>query len=471
MDAHPAPTTTAGPGRRARSASALVALTMTLLLLATACGGGDGGAPAAAAGGDPGDGTVDETVVLREPAESVGPDPFTTEVDAVDLSTEVAAMPATDRDAGDDVLHAGTAPGLYGGSGEVSTCDPETLVAFLESHPDEATAWAGVIGIAPDEIGAYVAGLRPLVLLHDTRVTNHGFVDGRATPRQSVLQAGTAVLVDVAGMPRTRCACGNPLAPAELLEDAEYRGPSWPGAEEPVVPVPGPIQPIPAPPIDEAPDEPEAPTPPSFCEVWTEVEPTIAGGPSGPGDVAPYVQRALEGFTRLVAAAEQTPDFPEEALAKLTQFRDDLAAWSGVGSPGSTALRDWIEAFLTRWCGEEKPPPFQEPGDPGDDAGDEQPDDDLVDDDYPWPDAQCGSFMLYMLVYAADELGVDHTGVSQPYLDAIEDLYAGVDPGEEWDVGDLDVMFAVEEVGCQGAQAVYELLVDEGYGDELLIEP
>ncbi|MFF7749349.1 DUF6777 domain-containing protein [Streptomyces sp. NPDC007971] len=46
----------------------------------------------------------------------------------------------------------------------------------------------------------------------DTRVTNHG-CDGGATSFQSVLQAGTAVLVDAHGVPRARCICGNPLTP------------------------------------------------------------------------------------------------------------------------------------------------------------------------------------------------------------------------------------------------------------------
>jgi hypothetical protein len=56
-----------------------------------------------------------------------------------------------------------------------------------------------------------VAGLTPVLLRADTRVTNHGYRDGVATPRQSVLQAGTAVLVDGFGVPRVRCSCGNPL--------------------------------------------------------------------------------------------------------------------------------------------------------------------------------------------------------------------------------------------------------------------
>jgi hypothetical protein len=56
-----------------------------------------------------------------------------------------------------------------------------------------------------------------VLLRTDTRVTNHGFSNGVATPRQAVLQAGTAVLVDSFGVPRVRCSCGNPLTePAPL---------------------------------------------------------------------------------------------------------------------------------------------------------------------------------------------------------------------------------------------------------------
>lgn len=41
--------------------------------------------------------------------------------------------------------------------------------------------------------GAYFDELTPMVLTSDTRVTNHGYHDGRPTPHQAVLQAGTAV--------------------------------------------------------------------------------------------------------------------------------------------------------------------------------------------------------------------------------------------------------------------------------------
>ena len=72
--------------------------------------------------------------------------------------------------------------------------------------------------------------LTDVILQIDTRVTNHGFRDGVANPINSVLQAGTAVLVDIFGVPRVRCFCGNPLAPAiELAAGVTVSGTPWPG--------------------------------------------------------------------------------------------------------------------------------------------------------------------------------------------------------------------------------------------------
>jgi hypothetical protein len=62
-----------------------------------------------------------------------------------------------------------------------------------------------------------VAGLTAVRLRFDTRVTNHGFRDGEANAFQSILQAGTAVMVDDQGIPRVKCNCGNPLAEPEPL--------------------------------------------------------------------------------------------------------------------------------------------------------------------------------------------------------------------------------------------------------------
>ena len=106
--------------------------------------------------------------------------------------------------------------GLYGGSLEDSSCDADQLVSFLEQDDAKAAAWAEVQGIDPAEIGSFVDGLTPVVLRADAVVTNHGFTDGAANPFVSVLQAGSAIMVDDEGVPRVRCACGNPLGGASL---------------------------------------------------------------------------------------------------------------------------------------------------------------------------------------------------------------------------------------------------------------
>lgn len=74
------------------------------------------------------------------------------------------------------------------------------------------------------------------MLVRDTRVTNHGYRDGKPTPRQSVLQKGQLVLVDRCGVPRVRCECGNPLTPPKAVKTTpRYAGPRWPDFDPTVI--------------------------------------------------------------------------------------------------------------------------------------------------------------------------------------------------------------------------------------------
>jgi hypothetical protein len=131
---------------------------------------------------------------------------------------------------GSVVTVAGAAPGLYGGTEILDTCDKEALIGFMQENIDKAAAWAGVQGIEVDDIPEFIRDLTDVILQVDTRVTNHGFRNGNANPINSVLQAGTAVLVDAFGVPRVRCFCGNPLQPAfELAVNVTVRGTPWPG--------------------------------------------------------------------------------------------------------------------------------------------------------------------------------------------------------------------------------------------------
>jgi len=158
--------------------------------------------------------------VLVESAFSIGPDPFTTS------GVVLGAVPSTMLPPPDST-ETTRKPGLFGGSGDPGVCDPAALVAFLNSNRDKAIAWVDALNNDPTlrwsggsqvsvaQIGAYVAELRSTALTVDTRVTNHGFKKGKATPRQSLLKKGTAVLVDADGVPRVRCKCGNPLNPPD----------------------------------------------------------------------------------------------------------------------------------------------------------------------------------------------------------------------------------------------------------------
>ena len=179
------------------------------------------GAAAFIMAGSGDDETASDEVVL-EPIGSVQQDDFAGNLDAEDLgsslSQAVTATPAlSDEPASASLVGGvadGTEPGLYGGSRDAAVCDVDQLVAFLSdpANAAQAEAWAGTLGITVADIPTYVDGLTAVRLRFDTRVTNHGFTDGEANPFQSLLQAGTAVLVDDTGVPRVKCNCGNPLA-------------------------------------------------------------------------------------------------------------------------------------------------------------------------------------------------------------------------------------------------------------------
>ena len=161
--------------------------------------------------------------IYLDGAGAAGPDAF--------AGTLFAPAGGSALDAPTDIVHgaafdarSGDAAGLYGGSMSKLIADKEGQLRFLQEHPEEAAAfcaalnsdptlfWSGGNQVAPDQLAAYFAELTPVMLIHDTLVTNHGYKNGRPTPRLSLLQAGQLVLVDRRGVPRVRCECGNPLA-------------------------------------------------------------------------------------------------------------------------------------------------------------------------------------------------------------------------------------------------------------------
>ncbi|MFE3849908.1 DUF6777 domain-containing protein [Streptomyces griseorubiginosus] len=197
----------------------IAAAVVAAVVLAVVFTRSDGGSTAAGGDGE----------VFLQAAGKTGPDPFT-ESTAKDSSVPpVPASPTGSSEPANAVRGVdGGAPGLYGGTRNVSSCDVEKQVKALQSDPAKNKAFASVAGVQPSGVPAYLRALTPVQLRLDTRVTNHGYRDGAATSYQAVLQAGTAVLVDGHGVPRTRCACGNPLTPPVAQQTAPKRtGDTW----------------------------------------------------------------------------------------------------------------------------------------------------------------------------------------------------------------------------------------------------
>ncbi|MEV6394732.1 DUF6777 domain-containing protein [Streptomyces sp. NPDC051907] len=130
-------------------------------------------------------------------------------------------------------VYKGDRAGLYGGTLRKSSCDVRALISFLKKpeNREKARAWAEVLDIdGVDEIGAYLKKLTPVLLGNDTLVRNHGFKKGEAHAYDAVLEAGTAVLIDLLGLPVVKCNCGNPLASTQTgLGDLEldFKGKKW----------------------------------------------------------------------------------------------------------------------------------------------------------------------------------------------------------------------------------------------------
>lgn len=170
---------------------------LTLAALVAGCGG-DKAKPAAAEA---------QTVRFQKPTDK-GPDPFT--------------KPADVR--GAKRVDVGSGP--FGGTGSDLVCDRELLIRSLKARPDRLREWARVLRIdpTPSAVARFIRKLRPVTLTQDTRVTNHSFVNGRTVGFQSILQAGTAVLVDKDGRPVARCRCGNPLLEPTFVKVAKCYG-------------------------------------------------------------------------------------------------------------------------------------------------------------------------------------------------------------------------------------------------------
>ncbi|MCX4537053.1 hypothetical protein OHA79_07450 [Streptomyces sp. NBC_00841] len=176
-------------------------------------------------------GSVAAGEVFLQPTGSAGQDPFTESTARTSAPATPTPVPNPSETRANVTQGVdGATPGLYGGTRKVASCDVEKQITALTADPDKNRAFASVLGIDPSGVPDYLRALTPVQLRMDTRVTNHGYRNGAPTSYQAVLQAGTAVLVDDHGVPRVRCACGNPLLPPVAVKGTtRLKGDAWPG--------------------------------------------------------------------------------------------------------------------------------------------------------------------------------------------------------------------------------------------------
>lgn len=211
---------------RAAHLAGTAAVALALSVAAASCAApGQGGSAAAA---DP------AAELVLQPVADRGHDPFTPSTatpDGADPSPSPTAAPPDSTPPAEPSRHRsvpGSMDGLYAGVRNVASCDVHKQIAFLGRDADRQAAFAQTLRVDEGDLPGFLRELTSVLLRADTRLTDHGFADAAAHPFPSVLQAGTAVLVDDRGVPRVRCASGSPLtAPEELTGDRRYGGTGW----------------------------------------------------------------------------------------------------------------------------------------------------------------------------------------------------------------------------------------------------
>jgi len=192
-------------------------------------------------------GSANAGEIFREPSDRPGPNTFTPSIASpAPATTAPNALTAPAPSQNGLTTAKGDAPGLYAGQRDVPSCKPDQLVNYLQTNPSKGQAWASAIGIQQSQIKDFVATLTPAVLRVDSRVTDFQFgSNGKALPKQTILQAGTAVMLDRTAFPRVRCQSGDPLAqPRAVTSTPSYSGPQWTGFSPATVVV---IRPAPQP--------------------------------------------------------------------------------------------------------------------------------------------------------------------------------------------------------------------------------
>jgi len=190
-------------------------------------------------------GSAPQEVTLQAAA-SVGTVPFLEKPFAATIDKEIA-QPALVEPPEDGVTLTvqpvvADTPFLYGVDATPAEqwCDRDGLSEALAADTDKAQLWVDALSIdptvdtgddalTPGDLAATIASFGRVVLTRDTRVTLHGLTAEGVEAVQAVLQKGSWVLVDRAGLPRVTCNGANPLtAAAELEGSARFTGAAWP---------------------------------------------------------------------------------------------------------------------------------------------------------------------------------------------------------------------------------------------------
>ncbi|MFC5063096.1 DUF6777 domain-containing protein [Actinomycetospora atypica] len=154
-----------------------------------------------------------------EPVNTVGDYAFFTDTGA-DVRNVGRPTPADDL--------SGNTPGLYA-TAPPGSCRVDRMNEQLARDAPRLATWAEASDVATTDVGSYLSSLTALALMADIQVTEHGYREGGVVSYTSVLQAGTAVLVDDAGVPAVKCVNGNPLSGAPWWTPTRYDGPPWAG--------------------------------------------------------------------------------------------------------------------------------------------------------------------------------------------------------------------------------------------------
>ncbi|MEU4094903.1 DUF6777 domain-containing protein [Streptomyces sp. NPDC026673] len=167
--------------------------------------------------------------IFLQNASAAGPDPFTpSTAGAAGTAVTPTITPNESSAPGGTLKVSGAHPGLYSGKQNESACDVEKQISYLTRDPARSEAFADTLQVELSGLPSHLRSLTPVQLNWDTRVTSHGFKDGKTTDYQAILQAGTPVLVDNRGVPVVRCTCGNPLtAPDAVNGTPTYSGRQW----------------------------------------------------------------------------------------------------------------------------------------------------------------------------------------------------------------------------------------------------